>query len=625
VCGVCGMLDLNGSGAPDAELLHAMNETLHHRGPDSAGSYVAGPVAMAMRRLSIIDLAGGEQPIANEDGSVQVIQNGEIYNYRELAEELRSRGHELRTRSDTEVIAHLYEEEGPAFAKRLRGMFAVAVWDESRRRLVLARDRYGIKPLYYSERGGLLSFASELKALLRLPGFSREIHLGALEAYLAMNFVPAPLTIFRDARKLPPGYLLVAEGGRVRTEAYARPAPVSAEQVRREGSAELEQELLARLRGSVRAHLVADVPVGVLLSGGIDSGALTALASEEGEGPLKTFTIGFEAAGWSEAEQARLVAERYGTDHHELIVEPSAVELLPTLVEAFDEPFADSSALPTYLVSQLASEHVKVVLSGEGGDELFGGYYSYLGDLWAPRVGRVATALRAVIERLPSGSGSRRLEDRLKRFARGAHLPQPERHVSWSQVFSPEARERLLLAREGGDFDPLAAHRERWRASAGAEELSRAQDLDFGVYMVDDILVKIDRASMACSLESRVPFLDPEVTDFALALPANQKLRLLAKKRLLRKAVAPLLPAEIVRARKRGFSPPVASWLRGDLLPFAREVLSADRIERQGLLDPAAVTAAIETHVSGREDLSRNIWGLICLSLWQDRYAGPGS
>jgi asparagine synthase (glutamine-hydrolysing) len=622
VCGICGMLDLDGASTPDVEVLRRMNASLTHRGPDSSGELVDGPLAMAMRRLSIIDIAGGDQPLAGEDGAVQVIQNGEIYNYRELGEELRRRGHEFRTRSDTEVIVHLYEEHGLGFAERLRGMFAIAVWDARRRRLVLARDRYGIKPLYYRERDGTLSFASELKSLLCQPGFSREIDLGALEAYLAMNFVPTPLTIFREARKLPPGHLLVSEGGTSRVEAYAKSAPAPAAEVRRESAEELAEELRARLRDSVRAHLVADVPVGVLLSGGIDSGTLTALASEESAEPVKTFTIGFADADWSEAEPASRVARRFGTDHHELIVEPDAVELLPRIVEVFDEPFADNSALPTYLVSKLASEHVKVVLSGEGGDELFGGYYSYLGDLWAPRLGPAATALRSVVERLPSSSSSSRLDDRLKRFVRGAHLPQPERHVSWSQVFAPEARERLLVEREADGFDPLAAHRARWQRSEGAEELSRAQDLDFGVYMVDDILAKIDRASMACSLESRVPLLDPVVVDFAFSLPASQKLRLLSKKRLLRKAVAPLLPKEIVGGRKRGFLLPVAAWFRGELLPFAREVLSPERIGAQGLLDPAAVTATIDLHVSGREDLSRNIWGLICLSLWHDRYLG---
>jgi asparagine synthase (glutamine-hydrolysing) len=614
------MLSLDGRDRPDPAVLEAMNSAIVHRGPDSDGMLLDGPAALAMRRLSIIDLAGGDQPIGNEDGSLQVIQNGEIYNYRELAEDLRHSGHRFSTHSDTEVIVHLYEQHGMGFAERLRGMFGIAIWDKPNQRLVLARDRYGIKPLYYRVGGGMLSFASELKSLLRQPDFSRDVDLGALEAYLAMNYVPAPLTIFEAASKLPPGHLLIAEDGQVRVQQYAAPRPVDASEVRQESTEELEAELRDRLRDSVRAHLVADVPVGVLLSGGIDSGTLTALASEVSDAPINTFTIAFTERGFSEASEAQLVAERFGTNHHELTVEPDAVELLPKVVESFDEPFADDSALPTYLVSQLAAEHVKVVLSGEGGDELFGGYYSYIGDLWAPRIGPAATALRSVIERLPSRASSRRLDDRLKRFARGAHLPQPDRHASWSQVFSPEARDELLLRRQEG-FDPLAAQRRRYELTAGAQPLSRTADVDFGVYMVDDILVKIDRASMAHSLESRVPLLDPAITELALALPDRYKVRGLSKKWLFRRAVAPLLPREIVRGRKRGFNPPVAGWLRGELLPFAREVLSPQKVREQGFLDPAAVTAVIDTHVSGREDLSRNIWGLICFSLWHDRYA----
>jgi asparagine synthase (glutamine-hydrolysing) len=619
MCGICGMLSLDGRDRPDPAVLEAMNNALVHRGPDSDGSLLDGPVALAMRRLSIIDLHGGDQPIGNEDGSVQVIQNGEIYNYRELAEDLRRSGHSFSTHSDTEVIVHLYEQHGLGFAERLRGMFGIAIWDRPKRRLVLARDRYGIKPLYYRAARGMLSFASELKSLLRQPDFPREIDLGALEAYLAFNYVPAPMTIFEGARKLLPGHLLIAEDGDMRVQEYAALRPVDAAEVRNQSPDELAAELRDRLRDSVRAHLVADVPVGVLLSGGIDSGTLIALASEISETHVNTFTIAFTQRGFSEASEARLVAERFGTNHHELTVKPDAVELLPKVIESFDEPFADDSALPTYLVSQLAAEHVKVVLSGEGGDELFGGYYSYLGDLYAPRIGPAATALRSLIERIPSRPSSRRLEDRLKRFARGAHLPQPDRHVSWGQVFSPEAREELLLRRQEG-FDPLAAQRRRWELSEGAEPLSRAADMDFGVMMVDDILVKIDRASMAHSLESRVPLLDPMITDFALALPDRYKIRGLSKKWLFRRAVAPLLPREIVRGRKRGFNPPVASWLRGELLPFAREVLSPQRVREQGFFDSAAVTAVIDTHLSGREDLSRNIWGLICFSLWHDRY-----
>ncbi|MFL5907834.1 MAG: asparagine synthase (glutamine-hydrolyzing) [Solirubrobacterales bacterium] len=619
MCGICGLVSLDGASAPDPAALAAMNETLVHRGPDSEGSLIDGPAGLAMRRLSIIDLEGGDQPISNEDGRIQVIQNGEIYNYRELMEELRRRGHTFSTHSDTEVLVHLYEERGPAFVEELRGMFAIALWDGRHGRLILARDRFGIKPLYYRVADGTLSFASELKALTRQPGFSREIDNDALEAFLAFNSIPAPMTIFTEARKLPPGHTLVAEGGEVKVSRYARPAPVKAAEVRPEGDEVLAEELRDRLRDSVRAHLVSDVPVGVLLSGGIDSCALTALAAEESGYRVSTFSIGFEESSFDELEQARLVAQRYGTDHHELVLRPDAVDLLPRLVEAFDEPFGDSSALPTYLVSGLAADTVKVVLSGEGGDELFGGYYTYVADRLAPRVGRAAPFLRPLVERLPSSSAKVSFDYKAKRFVRGAHLPPVERHHAWKEIFSPEAQAGLL--RTGPSSDPLDLYRARYAETEGAQELARLQDLDLGIYLVDDLLVKTDRASMAHSLEARVPYLDPVVAELALALETKQKVRGFSKKRLLRRAVAPLVPREIIRGRKQGFSIPVAAWLRGDLEPFARDVLSAETIERQGFLRPDAVTQVLDDHVSGREDQSRQIWGLLAFTLWFDRYA----
>src|SRR5919197_326067 len=380
VCGICGIASSNGPADP--ERLARMSGTLVHRGPDADGALTDGPVGLAARRLAIIDLEKGDQPIANEDGSIHVVQNGEIYNYRELRADLERAGHRFRTHSDTEVLVHLYEQHGLDFARRLRGMFAVALWDAPRRRLVLARDRYGIKPLYYRATATGLEFASELRALPR-----SEIDLDALEAFLAFNSIPAPLTIFRDTRKLPPGHLLVWNAGETRVERFARPAPAAAGELRTDDEVELVEELRARLRDSVRAHLVADVPVGVLLSGGVDSCTLAALAAEESGEPLRTFSIGFEERSFDELADARLVAARDGTRHRELLLRPDAAILLPALAEAFDEPFADSSALPTYLVSELAAEDVKVALSGEGGDELFGGYYTYAADLLAQRVG----------------------------------------------------------------------------------------------------------------------------------------------------------------------------------------------------------------------------------------------
>ncbi len=395
MCGICGIATTR--GAADVETLRVMSDLLVHRGPDSAGEHVDDGIALAARRLSIIDLEHGDQPIANEDGSCVVVQNGEIYNYPELRRELLRAGHVLRTRCDTEALVHLYEEHGIGFAERLRGMFAVAIWDARRRRLVLARDRYGIKPLYYRHVGDELRFASELRALPR-----GEIDLDALEAFLAFNSIPAPYSIFRDVRKLPAGHVLVWENGAVTLERYARPGPATTDELRDGDEAELVEELRARLRDSVRAHLLADVPVGVLLSGGVDSAALAALAAQETPEPVHTFTIGFAERSFDERDDARLVAERYGTEHHELLVRPEPELLLEALAEAFDEPFADSSALPTYLVSQLAAEHVKVALSGEGGDELFGGYYTYLGRSHGRPPG-AARAARAAARRGAAG------------------------------------------------------------------------------------------------------------------------------------------------------------------------------------------------------------------------------
>ena len=590
-----------------------MAATLEHRGPDSDGFLVDGTVGLGARRLSIIDLEGGDQPIANETGTVHVVQNGEIYNHEELRVELERAGHRFRTRCDTEVLVHAYEEWGETFARRLRGMFAIAILDAPRQRVLLVRDAFGIKPLYYRVDGDGLRFASELRALPR-----GEVDADALEAFLAFNSIPAPLTIFRESRKLPAGHVLVWAEAEARIERFARPAPVPADAVRDDDEAELVEECRARLRDSVRAHLVSDVPVGVLLSGGVDSGVLAALAAQESGEPLRTFSIGFEESSFDELGGARLVAQRYATDHHELVLRPDAALLLPALAEAFDEPFADSSALPTYLVSELASRHVKVALSGEGGDELFGGYYTYAADLLALRFGRAARVAAPIVERLPSSSAKASFDYRAKRFVRAAHLPPLERHHGWKEIFSPELRAELTGRCNG--FDPLDLYRSAYTETDGAELLARLQDVDRAVYLVDDLLVKTDRASMAHSLEARVPFCDPVVASFAHALPTRHKVRALRKKVLLRKAAEPLLPRSIVSGKKRGFSIPAAAWLRGELEPFARATLSADTLKRQGYFDPTVVTRLIDDHVGRREDRSRQLWGLLAFTLWHEHH-----
>jgi asparagine synthase (glutamine-hydrolysing) len=611
MCGISGIASANGS--VDADRVAAMSATLMHRGPDSFGEFSDGTAALAARRLSIIDLETGDQPIANEDGTLHVVQNGEIYNYRELRRELERAGHRFRTNGDTEVLLHLYEEYGDRFAERLRGMFAIAIWDARRRRLVLARDRFGIKPLYYRAKADELAFASELRALPR-----GEIDLDALEAFLAFNSIPAPLTIFREVRKLPAGHLLLWEDGRIRVERFARPAPAPVEQLRDDEEAELVEELRARVGDSVRAHLVSDVPVGVLLSGGIDSSLLAALAAEESTEPLRTFSIGFEERSFDELADARRVAERYGTQHRELVLRPDAALLLPALAEAFDEPFADSSALPTYLVSQLAASDVKVALSGEGGDELFGGYYTYAADLLAARAGGLARIARPLVERLPTSTAKASFDYRAKRFVRAAHLPPLERHHGWKEIFSGDTRAELTGRASG--FDPVDVLRARYAETEGADELARLQDVDLGIYLVDDLLVKTDRASMAHSLEARVPYLDTVVTNLALALPTRHKVRGLSKKVLLRKAAVPLLPREIVRGKKRGFSIPAAAWLRGELEPFARETLSSETLRRQGFFLPDVVDRLLAEHVAGRQDRSRQLWGLLAFTLWHERH-----
>ena len=608
MCGIAGMASR--TGAVDPERLRAMSATLVHRGPDSDGELLDGPVALAARRLSIIDLEGGDQPIANEDGTVHVVQNGELYNFRELRAELEQAGHRFSTRSDTEVLVHLYEEHGEGFADRLRGMFAVAIWDSRRRRLVIARDRFGIKPLYYRDEAGQLTFASELRALPR-----GEVDPDALEAFLAFNSVPAPFSIFAGTRKLPAGHLLIWQDGETRVERYARPVPA---EVRDEDPAELAEELRARLRDSVRAHLIADVPVGVLLSGGVDSSLLAALAAQESGETVHTFSIGFEERSFDELDDARSVASMYGTRHEELTLRPDAALLLPRLAETFDEPFADSSALPTYLVSELAARHVKVALSGEGGDELFGGYYTYAADLLALRVGRLAPRIRPLVERLPSSSRRASFDYRAKRFARGAALPPLERHHAWKEIFSPDLRAELTGRRSG--YDPVDLLRARFEETEGAELLTRLQDVDLGTYLVDDLLVKTDRASMAHSLEARVPYLDPVVAGLAQSLPTRLKVRGLRKKVLLRQAAAPLLPRRIVYGRKRGFSIPAAAWLRGELEPFARDVLAPDTLRRQGFFRPEPVERMIDRHVAGEEDLSRQLWGLLAFTLWHEHH-----
>jgi asparagine synthase (glutamine-hydrolysing) len=623
MCGICGSYDYTRGSAADPALLERLNATMVHRGPDGGGVHVDGPAGLAARRLAILDLAHGDQPMLAEDGAVCVVQNGEIFNYPELRASLERSGARFRTHCDTEVLLHLYLRHGPGFVAELRGMFALALWDRRERRLLLARDRFGIKPLYYSDAGGRLTFGSELKALVRDPSFSRQVDREALHSYLAFNSIPAPMTVFNAARKLPPGHTLTCTPDGITLDRYARPRPAPEDDVRKEAPEVLAEELRERLRASVEAHLLSDVPVGVLLSGGVDSSTLAALAAQSSGGRVSTFSIGFRERSFNELDLAREVAQRYDTDHHELVVSPSIAELLPEIAGAFDEPFADSSAVPTYLVSKLAAEHVKVVLSGEGGDELFGGYETYVADQLARYVGPAAARLAPLVDRLPSSNARVSLDYKARRFTRAAALAPLERHHGWKEIFSQAQRAELLTPEwQDRAADPLAPWRERFAETAGAPLLARLQDVDLGIYLADDLLVKTDRMSMVHSLEARVPFLDPVVAELAMALPTRHKVRGFSKKRLLRRAATPLIPPSIARARKRGFSIPAAAWLRGELQPFAREVLSPARIKAQGYFEPAPVIRLLDEHAAQRQDHSRQLWGLISFSLWAEQLEG---
>ena len=613
MCGIAGMLALPDGPPPTLPELATMAAALAHRGPDGAGHHLDGVAGLAIRRLALVDPQHGDQPIANEDGSVHVVCNGELYDHKALRRELERRGHTFRTGSDVEVLVHLYEERGPAFVEGLRGMFAVALWDARARRLVLARDPFGIKPLVHALIGRRLVFASELKALLALPDFPRAIDPAAVEAYLALNAVPAPATIFRAARKLEPGHRLIAEPGGITIERFARPRPVPAAEQRRESLEELAAEARERLANSVRAHLAADAPVGVLLSGGVDSSLITALAGA----PLKTFSVGFDVASFDELASARSVAERYGTDHHELRLGPASAAELEGVTASYDEPSGDATALPYWLLARFAAGHVKAVLTGEGADELFGGYQTYAADRLGPHAARAAALVAPAVARWPSSSGRLSLDFRLRRLALGAGLGPLERHHAFKETFPPPLRASLL----GRSGDPLAALRARYAETAGVEPIARLQDADIGSFLADDLLPQADRAGMAHGLEVRVPFLDPVVSELAFALPLAARVRGLETKRVLRHAAAPLLPQAIVRGPKRGFCTPVAAWLRGPLQELARDLLAPERVAAQGWFAPAPVSALLERHLSRREDLGRPLWALIAFGLWHDAWA----
>ncbi|HHT9118281.1 MAG TPA: asparagine synthase (glutamine-hydrolyzing) [Candidatus Hypogeohydataceae bacterium YC38] len=618
MCGICGVIGFDEKRPVERGLLEEMCQALYHRGPDEGGTFIEGNVGLGMRRLSIIDLETGHQPIHNEDKTVWVVHNGEIYNYKELRPELISKGHEFYTSSDTEVIVHAYEEYGEGCLQKLRGMFAFTIWDKKEKRLLAARDRLGMKPLLYTLADGKLLFASELKALLRCKGVSREVDPLALRNFLRLGYVLSPQAIFSNVKKLPPATYLIYKGGEVSERRYWElPSPEAQLRIPEE---EASQRLVGHLREAVELHLRSDVPVGVFLSGGLDSTGLVSLAIEKGQRPLKTFFVGFKDAQLDESSYARLVAQRYGTQHREVFLEPKdVVELLPRIMWHLDEPFGDAAVVPTFLVSQLASKEVKVCLSGEGGDELFAGYSWYQ----TSNIRRWYSSLPAIVRHtaysLVQGLGPARrdgglIED-IKSLIGFDFLP-PKEHYLWKRAhFSTEELNALLDpeyfqndGKEKGDALP--------EITGSGDMLSDMLYYDTQFFLPDDLLTKLDRMGMAHGLETRLPFLDHPLMEFAYALPTSLKVRDNTSKYLYKKAIGSLIPQEILNRGKLGLMPPLTSWLKNELRGFCREILLDDRTRERAWFNHKAVEGLLARYEQRESRLAYKLWDLIVLETW---------
>ena len=628
MCGIAGWI-----GTAPPELMPAMLDLLRHRGPDDSGTWVDGEVALGMTRLAIIDLVTGRQPMSDGDAQRWIVFNGEIYNFRALRTELEARGRRFRTRSDTEVILAAYAEYGEDCVEHLRGMFAFAIWDRTRRTLFLARDRLGKKPLYYWQAGGLFLFASEAKALLRHPAVPRALDWDAFHHYLAFGYTPAVRSIFAGIRKLPPAHTAMLSDGRLTLRRYWQLPPGGPAAAPRALVEETAASVRHELREAVRLRLESDVPLGVFLSGGVDSGAVVASMREVTSGRIATFTVGFGRAfaSWNELPYARLVAERFGTDHHEEIVEPKVAELLPAIVRHFDEPFADSSAIPTFVVAQATARHVKVALSGIGGDETFAGYPRYLGVRLSERYARLPGWLRRGAGALASPlardwRGSRNVGDWIRRFVAGAGAPMPDRYLGWTRFFGDVDIERLATPALRAELRPGLdeAQRGAYAAHGHGDPMDGAFRIDLATYLPDDLLVMADRMSMANSLELRAPFCDHRIVEASLALAPSAKLPGRRLKGLLKTAFAAVLPAAVLSHPKQGFMLPLGDWLRGELRGTMAELLSPAQVRARGLFQPAEVERLEREHLAGARNHADRLWSLMMAELWMREYLDRG-
>lgn len=620
MCGIAGKVDFR--GRIDPSLLARMCAAMEHRGPDSRGVWCEGPVGLGIQRLAIIDVAGGDQPIFNEDRTVAVVMNGEIYNFQELRARLMARGHKFTTHTDTEVLVHLYEDHGPRLVDHLRGMFAFAIWDQNRRQLLLARDRVGKKPLFIARRGSKITFASEMMALLQDEEIGRVPDPRAIASYLAYQYVPHPLSAFQGVEKLPPASTMVVTEDGARQERYWRleygAAPPG-------GSLdELAERLRELIWEATRIRLISEVPLGGFLSGGVDSSAVVAAMADQMSEPVKTFSIGFPDPDFDELRYARLIAERFSTDHHEFVVEPHALEIMPKLARHYGEPFADPSAIPSFYLAELTSRHVTVALNGDGGDESFAGYNRYISNDFIGRFNWLPQPLRGrapgLFCALGEGSRDNSFQTRLQRFARGLAMEPYERYAHWMSAFESATRAQMMqpdFIASTGDWRPEDVIGGAWQDSTAVESrIDRMLDTDVNTYLPGDLLVKVDIATMAHSVEGRSPFLDHHLMEFAAALAPQMKLHGMSSKRVLKHALRGVLPDEILHRPKMGFGVPLLRWFREELRDLPGEVLLGGDARVHAYLKPEAIRRLISEHHEGTADHSLRLWVLLQLEMW---------
>ena len=625
MCGIVGFVN-NGTVAADRGVLERMNRAIVHRGPDDDGFYVNACTGLGMRRLSIIDVAGGHQPMHSADGTKWIVFNGEIYNYQELRADLEKRGHSFYTNSDTEAIVHLYSEFGEECVQHLRGMFAFAIWDETDRSLFVARDRVGKKPLLYSHQpNGDLIFGSEFQALLQHPSVSRDVDFTAIDSYLSYQCVPAPQTAYKSIRKLEPGHWLRWKDGRIETKRYWLPDFSKKIKISEE---EAIEETTRLVRESTRLRMISEVPLGAFLSGGVDSSIVVALMAQESSTPVKTFSIGFEEEEYNELKYARRVADHVGAEYNEFVVRPNALDVLPTLVEHYGEPYADSSAIPTYYVAKETRQHVTVALNGDGGDESFAGYDRYSAMRIAESYNRIPKILRKVLIEAPSNllpsSELRRSRSRdIKRFLTAAGLPTVERYFRWTSAFDRQSKAELYtdeFSAQMNGTDASSVLRSWFEVANGTGIVDATMLADQMTYLPNDLLVKVDIASMANSLEARSPFLDYKVIEFAASLPDQLKLQGRETKSLLKKVAARLVPSEVIYRNKMGFGVPIGKWFRGEMKGFVQEVLLSQKSLQRGIIRPEILKRYVHQHLTGERDYSFQLWTFLMLELWFQRF-----